>query len=393
MIAKVDSVHQLKEASERKVFVGGSLVSASMRQAVAPQGYVAQTPRSASSDVLLNLRKLAPKIYVHLSPALFDHPKKRFALAIDAYLAWGMKHRKGLVALIGGISDSDGPCHVDVLVFDNGTLVSLYSNELPDKQSPRFQISAEAIVSKLKADYPVKQNESEIRICLAAPLSDWNIDGVEYLGDKVLGYAKYRPLEKAGAVGRGLLLPAGIVAAGMLINFGIIGVKWGHLGVAESSFDEAYSSPEVKAAGGIDSDYITVMTQRSAFMDSPRRQDVLPEKMLEIGRALRVVPGIKIVELQLPAPGIPTPAAGGATVVSSGGPDNADLITSSRVADAQIKVSVPRVNEPAYQQAKTVISALAASTGMSLRLVQQNGVQDDAEKKRRIFTIEGFIHG
>lgn len=402
-LVKANSLATLKAAEGGKILGGGSLVSASMLStAMPPKGYIAQLPRTATSNLLATFRKDSPKVYIHLAPALFDHPRKRFALTIDAGLAWGMK-QKGVVALISGIADDegDGPFTVTVLVFEEGSLVSLVDYELQDRSTQRFKIGAEAMVAEIKnnfsrkVDLAGKGEPRPVRVVLAAPLSDWQIEGVEYLGEKVLSKARYRPLVKAEKASGNLLLPSAIVGASMLVYFGLIGIKYNALEQAKAAYEVAYDSKEVKDAGGVDAEYIGVMTQRKTFMETPRRQDVLPAKVLEIVQGIGVLPGVKIIELQLPAPGLSTTAndtSSGAMVSANGGA-NQDLITSTRVADAQIKISVPRSGQPALLQARDVLDALAKSTGMSMRLALQSGYQDDGDKKRRTFTIEGFIHG
>lgn len=380
----VDNIRDLKDLNARKVLIGGGqLVFASMSANVAPpKGFVAQRPRDAARGFLSGFQKNLPKVYVYVNPMLFDWPKTRFGLAIDAYIAWGTGQRKGETVLIGGIERDEGSFTVDVLVFDSGRLVAIYDKELPDRQNVRFRGAAEAIVSKIKADYP------KARIKQAAPLSDWTIEGVEYVDTKPLKHLSYRPLSRSLNSHRHLLVPAAIATAGVIFNFGIIGAAWNTYQDAQKRYEVAANDPEVKIAGGVDSEYINVITQRRMFMETARRQDVLPSKMLQIVRGIGVLPAVQIVELQLPAPSISSQPTS-ALIVSAEGNKNPDLITDDRVADAKMKISVPRTRDSALEQAKDVLATLRDSTGMSLRLTHRGWQEDN---NRRIYTIEGFIH-
>lgn len=382
-----ESVSALKEASARKALIGGQLVFATMVAATQPpKGYVAQSPRDAVGGLLASFQKQVPKMYVYIHPELFELAKTRFALTVDAYLAWGLRQRRGETVVIGGTERVDGSTHIDVLVFDSGKLIALYDRELPERDNARFNIAVDALIQQVRTDYP------KARIKQAAPLTDWAIDGVEYIGEKPLSSATYRPLSKATSDKGSYLLPVGVAVAGVLFNFAMIGLAWNNFEAAQDEFESASASQDVRAAGGVDSDYINLLTQRQTFMETPRRQDVLPSKVLHIVRGIGVLPGVQIISLQLPAPGISAPSADAVHAIHPDEKRNLDLITADRIADAQMRISVPRTEEAALVQAKSVLGAVARSTGMSLRLTMR-GYQDDSAKNRRIFTIEGFIHG
>ncbi len=379
------SPRALDNVESRKLLIGGQLVFASMSANAVPpsKNYFAQTPREAVGGLFSGLQKRNPKVYVHVHPSVLDMPKARYGFTIDAYLAWGIKQRKGQFALIGGIEREDGEFLVDVLVFDAGQLIELYDQELPERSSVRFQAAAQSVIDGVKRKYP------KAHVAQAAPLGDWGIPNVEYIGDKPLKRLSYRPLAKTVDSRRELLVPAAIVLAGVAFNVGAIGMAWNKYSEAQVRYENAASDPNIKMQGGIDSNYINVMTQRRLFMETPRRQDVLPSKVLDIVRGVGVLPGVQIVEMKLPAPSISLQEASGIVVISEA-KKNSDLLTDDRVPDAWLRISVPRSAGSALEQAQQVVETLRGSTGMSLRLVHR-GWQD--ENTRRIFTIEGFIHG
>lgn len=380
----IASPSDVAAAQGRKLLIGGQMVFAAMQSAnVPPKGYVPQQAREVVAGLLAGFRKNNPKVYVHVHPSVLDLPKARFAFVVDAYLAWGTRQRKGQVALIGGIERKDGGFHVDVLVFDNGQLVALYDRELPERSSARFETAAESVVSQVKEKYP------KVRVVQAAPLENWHLQNVEYLGEKPLKWLSFKPLTRTVSGRRHLIIPSAIVLAGAMFNAGAIGVAWNNYEESLTRYDVAASDPEIAKQGGVDSNYINVMTQRRLFMEAPRRQDLLPSKILSIVRGIGVLPSVQIVEMKLPAPSIDAQPNSG-LVVNPQGERNKGLITSDRVPDAWMRISVPKSNGSALDQAQIVLATLAASTGMTLRLVHR-GWQE--ESSRRIFTIEGFIHG
>jgi len=384
-----DMIDEIKASGERKHLIGGRLVFVSMSATtLPPDGFVSQRQRDAVGMWKASFQRRVAKLYVYVHPALFEFSKYRFALSIDAYLQWGLKQSKGLVAIIGGVEVADSHTHVNVLVFESGKLVGVYDQELPYHENITFMAAAESIISKIRTDYP------GVVIKQFPPLSNWGIEGVEYLGEKgerVLKNVTYKPLSKSIKNHSDYLLPGGVVLAGMLINFGLVGSSWNAFEKAQATFDAAVADPEVRAAGGVNSEYLNVITQRRIWMETPRRQDVLPSKVLQIVRGVAMVPGVQIIELQLPASSI-SGAIPNAVVVSPDGKQNNDLITVDRVADAKMTISVPKTTETSLDQARSLLMTIAGSTGMSLRLMQ-NGYKDEEGSKRRIYTIEGFLHG
>jgi hypothetical protein len=380
----VANANDLAHISNRKLLVGGELVVSAMHaNQVQAKGFIAQKPRDAVGGVLSSLSKDATKVHVSVHPNLLDIGNCRVAFTIDGYMSYGLSQRKGTVAVLGGIERDDGAFHVDILVFESGRLADLYDRELPEKTSITFEAAAESVIDEIRSKYP------RAKVVQAAPLSDWEIEGVEYVGEKALKRLSFYPISKTGSSRGGLLLPSAVGVMGCLIFCGAIGSGWNKYSEAQARYEAAATHPAIKEQGGVDNDYINVMSQRRFFMEGPRKQDLMPDLALNIVRGVASVQAVQIVELKLPAPAVnPQGPQVGIPIVNPDG--NPNLITAARVPDCWIRISVPRANSSAMDQAKDVIKMIANSTGMSLRLVHQ-GVQDD--RTRRIYTIEGFIHG
>lgn len=379
VIANTRHIH---EVASRKLLIGGQTVFASMQPTTPPPGFIQQTPREAAGGLLSGFKKNVPKVYVYVDPKLFELPKARYALTLDAYLGWGVRHRKGIIIMLGGLETED-ETSVEILVFDSGALVELTDRNLPERASTKFRAAADALMDDYRSRFP------SARFVQSAPLTDWEMAGVEYIGDKPLRRISYRPLVKTVSAKTGYVVPVAIALAGVAFYGGALSKGWGHYTRSVAEYEAAAADPAIQKQGGIDTSYLDVMQQRRFFMDEPRRQEILSQKTASFVRGIGAVPGVKIIELKLPAPSINPQTQIGVTI----SPENAQAknkLNGDRAPDVWMTISVPRSEMPAMDQAKQVMTIIANSTGMSLRLAHQ-GWKDDTN--RRILTIEGFIHG
>ncbi len=376
------NTRNIREITSRKLLIGGQAVFASMQPTTPPQGFVQQAPREAAGGLLSGFKKNMPKVYVYVDPKLFELPKARYALTLDAYLGWGVRHRKGVTVLIGGL-ETDDETSVEVLVFDSGGLIDLADRNLPERSSTKFRSAADALIDDYRARFP------SARFVQAAPLSDWELVGVDYIGEKPLRRVSYRPLVKTISAKTGYVIPVAIALVGVAFYGGALSKGWGRYTRAVAEYEQAAADPAIQKQGGIDVGYLDVMQQRRFFMDEPRRQEILSQKTESFVRGIGAVQDVKIIELKLPAPSINPQSQIGVTI----SPENAQAknkLNGDRAPDVWMTISVPRSDAPAIDQAKQVMTTIANSTGMSLRLAHQ-GWKDD--QSRRIYTIEGFIHG
>jgi len=380
----VANSHQLKVGAVRnKALLVGSAVFVSTRDLRA-NGYSRMTPRNGIGPFKALISKQTPRLFVASNDQVTNAAPKstRFALAIDAYLQWGMRS-KGKVILIGGYEDSN-ETHLDILVFENGCFVDYENKALPGRSAMHFQDAFAALVD----DFSSKWAGFEVH--QAAPLTPFNQAGpsIKYVDERIFKGLSFRPLSMHSTSQlRELAVPGAIVVMGVVFCMGALGKGWSDYHSANASFNSEIADPVVKGQGGVDSRLIETIQQRRFYLDQPRRQVSLVEKSRNLVAGISKIQGMRIVEIKLPAPsvgvigptiGVPVPA----------GPDASG---ANRKPDVWLRVAVPLQGSISIlEQGKALMTLISANTGMDVRLARQ-GWTDDGN--RRVFTLEGFIHG
>ena len=380
VLAATDSA-SLRAVTARKILLAGEAVFASLQPAV-PDGFTQQTPRDAVAGIFAQFAKSAPKVFVSVDDRVFDVPKVRFALAIEGYLAWGLREcKRGTTVLFGGAETAQSTS-VTIIVFSDSRVVELDEKVLPETSASYFRDALTSMIAELRMKYPTA------RMVQADPLESWDIPEVAHVGDAPLRGLSYRPLRKNHRRRMAYAVPATIVGLGALFYIGALTTGWNRYQQATDDYELAIADPEIRARGGIDTNFLDVMTARRVYMEQPRRQAVLADKTEFVARGIGGVPNVQILEMRLPAPSITLQQQPGITV----SPEQAkqrNIITPERSPDVWLAISVPKTNDAALNQAQQVMTMIANNTGMSLRLAHQ-GWRDD--KNRRVFNIEGFIH-
>jgi hypothetical protein len=366
--------------STTKTLLVGSTVFASSRDISIP-GYAKLAPRHGVGVLASILTKESPRIYIGVSDVVMNQAPRgaRFALAMDGYVQWGLRSR-GKVVLIGGC-DSPTESSLDVLIFENGRFIDYANKVLPGTSANHYAETVADLLDEFAASHPGHN------VVQAAPLTPFGnaFPNVQYVGDKIFRRLAFRPLsQKAGARYHNLSIPLGIVAASALVYLGAIGKGWAEYSAAKQAFSHEIADPLVKGKGGVDSALIDVTQQRRFFLNEPRRQVALAEMSGALVAGIGKIEGLRIVEITLTAPGASVGATGVEPTHAGPAP------TAEATPDVLLRVSVPNRGEGAMVQGKAVMMAISANTGMSARLARQ-GWTDDG--KRRVFNIEGFIHG
>jgi hypothetical protein len=337
--------------------------------------------RDAGKGFVANLRKSAPKLKLYARTELFANNKVRFAFLIDAYLAYGNRVQKKdeLLAVIGGLESEFERFPVDILVFNQNGLVRTQENTLPPTSNHSFPIDCNGIVQGLRVEHP------GIRIIVAAPLSAWTMADVEYEDKIPFDKLSFKPLTSAKAAQDRYGLPVATMLAGAAIFSVMTASGWSEFSSARERYAVASSDPALKKQGGVDTNYLNVMTQRRQFMEAPRRQDLLSNKTMDIIRGISAVPNVKIVEIKMPAPSL-SAATSHIGVVAPSQLTGKDA--PNQVPDVWMKISVPKSDGPAIYQARDLVRALIESTGMSIRTAPDGWAEENG---RRVFMLEGFI--
>ncbi|WP_323011474.1 hypothetical protein [Castellaniella sp.] len=389
VISAVDDA-RFENLGSRKILLVGEPVFTSLRADTHPSNFVSQPAREGAGFVRTLVAKSSPKIHVAVDERLFKRQRHRFALALDGYLSWGFSQRDpGTLILLGGGASADNGTNVDVLVFQGGVIHEVNEKHLPSAEASSFVDALENMIATLRNSYPTA------RIVQAAPLANWGLHDVAYIGDAPLKRLSFRPLVRSYAKGRAYWMPAGIAAAGVVVYCGLLMFGWGSYNGALSKYETAITDAAIRDAGGIDTNFLDIMNARRFYMEQPRRQVRLTQEAIRVVRGIGIVPDVQIVELKLPAPALDGPRANGNTLISPEHTRQRNQIMPDRTPDVWMAISVPRQRDTAILQAKDVMTSIANSTGMSLRLSHQ-GWREDAgatgNGARRIFNIEGFIH-
>ena len=365
----------------RKLLLAGEAIFASFG-ATTPQGFAAQLPRDATAGILAQFSKDAPKIHVAVDEKLFSIKKIRVAFAIDGYLNWGLRQRSKVPVILFGGGELENSVNIGVMVFHKNRLVELREKSLPPIGAMYFHDALAAMLSELRAAYPTA------RFVQSAPLSDWAVKDVEYIGDKAIKSLSYRPLSRASYDRSNYLIPAAITALALFIYPALAMSSWNDYNAAIEAYDTAIADPAIQSKEGMDTDFLTTMNSRRMYMEQPRRQTILVEKSEIIVAGIASIPGLQIVEIKMPAPGVKSNEQIG-LVADTDSEKKKAVIGKDRAADLWVSIAAQKSGDVAIIQAKEIMTEITKNTGMSLRLTHQGWREDG---KRRIFNIEGFIH-
>src|SRR5437868_6326827 len=89
--------------------------------------------------------------------------------------------------MFGGVESSKFTS-IQILIFFMGCLVGLDEKMLPELTATYFKDAMTDMIAELRVKYPTA------RMVQAAPLSDWEMEGIDYIGDKPIRRLSYRLL-------------------------------------------------------------------------------------------------------------------------------------------------------------------------------------------------------
>lgn len=380
VITSMENV-DVQEIQAKKILLSGEAMFASFSANI-PQGFAAQAPREATAGIFTQFSKDAPKIHVAVDEKIFDIRKIRVAFAIDGYLNWGLRQRSKVPIILFGGGELESSVNVEIMVFHKNRLIELREKSLPPIGAMYFSDALSAMLAELRVAYPTA------RLVQSAPLSDWSVKEVEYIGDKAIQGLTYRPLNRTTNERSSYAIPFAIAALAMSIYPALAMNGWSAYNAAIEAYDTAIADPAIKSKEGMDTDFLTMMNSRRIYMEQPRRQTILVEKSESIVSGIAAIADMKIVEIKIPAPGVKSQEQIGLTADPDQEKKRA-VINKERPADIWISLSAPKSGEVAMTQAKEIMTEITKNTGLSLRLTHQGWREDG---KRRVFNIEGFIH-
>lgn len=367
----------------RDIILAGPLVYATLKKEGLP-GLIEQYPREASGKFLVtNTEK---KVHIFLDEYVFSLANRKFALAIDGYLAWGKKNSKSkrnAVILLGGAS-SEEFTHINILVFLDQTVIEISEKSLPDKEAPFFADSLRALIFDLIEKYPGGT------IYQAAPLPRFEIDGVVYIGDQPLKGLRYKKLNKSSRNNEIILIGLMGVISISGISFMLLDgfIKYDR---AQVKYDIAVHDPLIRKIGGIDVDAISTMDAKKSFLDQHEKQSNSVGVAKNFLAAVSTIHGIRVVEAKFP-------------LVKNQPKKEIDQKKDERkkskvvnekqskdVAevdwDVLLTISVKKNDQTMLDQAHEIVVKISEATGGSFRVAQKER-REIGDK--RIIRLEGF---
>lgn len=367
----ISSIYEAQQNTSRKVILSGFTIFNSMKNEIIP-GFIALPARNATTGFNV-FKKNAPKVFFSVDSDIFNALNKnvRCAVAGDAYLAFGLKQNVPTI-IIGG-REISGETNIEVLVFNEGSLIEVAEHNLPSQDTSQYIDSLNNLVEKLSAQH------DNPKIILVAPLVDLSakIKGSQYADEHIFNSLTYRKIDVKGKLITSLAIPAGIVLAGTIFYITAILMGWNLYTKAINEYKEAVKDQLVIKQNGIDTQVLDVMDQQRIFMQAPKRQVKLSEQLKQIVIGIGKVSGVFILEIKMPA-------------VIDTAKENIELNNSKEpIPDVLISLSVPKEDRSAMEQAKELINLISQNTGLSIHLARQ-GWHDEGLK--RLFNIEGFIH-
>lgn len=380
----LSTVDDLATLTTHKLMLAGNPVFISLNPIV-PPGFIQLQSRDAAGGLLAQFSKNTPKVLVYVDERLIDLPRMRFTFAIDGYLAWGLRERRKVPTILFGGGETDTNTNVDIMVFAENRLIELHEKSLPRIRSINFRDALKTMIAELKITYPTA------RFVQAAPLTNWEIDEVEYIDDKPLRSLSYRQLTRKFTHRSTYVVPVVLATISFVIYPMSVMMGWNSYSNTVADYEHEIADPAIKSKGGMDTELLNVMNARRMFMEQPRRQTALADKSFSIIQGIATIPNVRVVEIKLPAPNSnPQPRTGISVNPDAEINHHQSQVALNRDADVWLSIAVPKSkNEAAIVQAQAVMIQIANSTGMTLELAHQGWREDP---NHRIFNMEGYIH-
>lgn len=372
-------------SNARRLLLSGQSVFATLQDKdVPPTGFKHYVDRRVEPGLVQALQGRGAVVRVYVHEAAMRMPKVRFGLVLDGYLAWGFsKAKSGMTVLFGGCETASAVI-VQTLVFSAGKLIAIDEHMLPSLGDGLFKSHLGIMLEKCRVAYP------SARFVQAAPLSDWEEQGIEYVGQAALRRIGYNKITEKKASSQSNALP---IAVTLLAGVGAIGVAyagWAKYNTAAANYAIAIDDPLIRQHGGVDTTGLDRSNARRAYMELPRRQHALVAVATQVAKGVASIPATKIVDLTVPAPATNQGAAAVGFEAGPAADEARKVLSPDRAPDFRATISAPKAgNMTGLGQGQDLLEQLSKQTGMSLRLAHQ-GLREEANK--RLYTIEGFVH-
>lgn len=389
----MEIMYKQGDAKKSKIILAGPLVFASIKKEGLP-GLIEQFPREASGKMFIT--DTGKKVYLYVDESVFALLGCKFAFAIDGYLNWGKKNalgKKNVFILIGGVA-SDTATHINILVFQDQTVIDIAEKELPATSEIFFSDSIRALIAELNEKY------KDAQFFQASPLPDFGINEVAYIGGEPLNGLSYKKLSRTANNTYEYALVSLIC---IFVSFmTAVTVLDGYIKYQKSQavYDMAMDEPIIKYVGGMDKNTIKIMGAQKSFIAKQSERWAIVKKADNFLRLLSTVPGIQVLEVKFPIVKLEKKSDAQKSDIAhevqekrlKGIMGEIDLKGKAKnkpeeTWDVFATISIKKNQQVMLDQAYDVIRQLADVTGVSFRLAQ-NGRSESGNN--RTIKLEGF---
>lgn len=376
----ITQASQLRDVTHRKVLVCGHALFATLdtKRDAPSAGFILQAPRQTAPAMRAILGRKGGDLRVAVDARLLEKARTRYALALDGYLAWGKRNGAGNTILFGGGEDT-GMTYLEIYVFRDRVLVEYMERELPNAGDSVFPVTVTHLLEELGSRYP------NPRVVAAAPLPEWGIAGVEYLGDKPLRGLSFMPLSAKPKSATGMRPFVVVTGTGAVVYACLLAGGWHLYDKAGKVYQVEANDPELTATGGINNARLDMMQQQRLFMEAERPQTALAKNSTRVVAGIASISDVRIKDLTFHTKKPVGEAVDPAAVAGDG-----SVAADGPMPDVTMEIVVPSTDSAAVDQAKVLMNVMSARTGLDLRLTP-GGWNTDSEAATRTFRIEGFL--
>ncbi|MBK4738753.1 hypothetical protein [Noviherbaspirillum pedocola] len=359
-----------------------------------PPDFIAASPLFAYGEA----KKITRFVDRRIAQVLIDTPT---SFAVDAYIGWGRRNRDQVTLLIGGIAKEHGT-HVELLVFEKGSVREITERELPELGSKQFVDILRATVQEFGARYALTRTVIADPLCAQLP----DIEFAEPIGLRPFVGSMSFPLrtflkgklkvDRARVkINRTALwsVTLSATAVSMLISAFMIHQSWGKLEAARLRFARAAALPSIQHSGGISPDLLARMENHRNYLTTPGAQVVEARMMLRLAHAAAAVPHLTIRSIAIlpdmqkeptALPAVPphagTPAPAAATAQPKPTARGTPMIT--------LEVACPPDGADMVAQGRDLAVKLSTSSGFPMRIDQGGILSADPRTGVRRWRIE-----
>lgn len=366
-----------------RVVVFGSLVVASLKDEGKLEEFVEQRPRRASPQTLATaLDKTAPKLRAWVRADFLRalaESGHRVTLALDQFLDYGLKLRRDVVVIAGGLLDDAAQTPIDVYSFRGGRLLRFTQQMLPAKGNFAYQDRLDTIIQAEMGREGSDYVPDEIHVFHKLESRLAGKQRVVNFGEGLFDRPLASPVNWGFRVSSSLdyWIPAGITAGAVMSSATVLSFDYLHFKAAQADFASAIAGHEEHYAKG--PDLISHLEQKKAFLTGSPEQVQGVERLKALVAATASAGDVFVESVRMRA--------------ESATPDPNALMQGLppvEESDFRLRIGAPEVSSlSSLEQAKPILERMSLATGAQVVLVSSRTAEDTPGRRVRIYEITG----